>query len=132
MKIPGLAMVIPGIMFSSIIDISSTDIAPEQGKQDGQAATVHHCDAVVRNPEMMTTLLLQNRHLDIMDLQGRTTLMWAAENGETELVKKLLASGADVNASDWWGRTALSLALEKDYRKIIALLIEHGAHISAG
>ncbi|MBF8272185.1 MAG: Ankyrin [Magnetococcales bacterium] len=132
MKIPGLAMVIPGIMFSSIVDISNTDIVPGQTRQEEQAAAVRQANAVPRDPEIVTALVYQGRYLDAMDLQGRTTLMWAAEHGETALVERLLLSGADVNTADWWGRTALSLALENDHRKIIALLIEHGANITAG
>ncbi|HIJ84747.1 MAG TPA: ankyrin repeat domain-containing protein [Magnetococcales bacterium] len=132
MKIPGLAMVIPGIMFSSIVDISNTDIVPGQTRQEEQAAAVRQANAVPRDPEIVTALVYQGRYLDAMDLQGRTTLMWAAEHGETALVERLLLSGADVNTADWWGRTALSLALENDHRKISALRSEHGANITAG
>ncbi|MBF0109191.1 MAG: ankyrin repeat domain-containing protein [Magnetococcales bacterium] len=132
MKIPGLAMVIPGIMFSSLIDMSNGEMVSEQTQWEGQKAATSHANAVSRDPEIVTALLHQGRMLDAMDLQGRTTLMWAAEHGETALVQKLLESGADVNATDWWGRTALSLALANEHRRIIALLVEYGAQLTAG
>ncbi|MBF0147592.1 MAG: ankyrin repeat domain-containing protein [Magnetococcales bacterium] len=119
-------------MFSSLIDMSNSDLASDQTRLDEQTAAVQQANAVSRDPEIVTALLYQGRLLDAMDLQGRTTLMWAAEQGETTLVQKLLESGAEVNATDWWGRTALSLALANGHRKVVALLVEHGAHISAG
>lgn len=132
MKIPGLAMVIPGSMFSSMIEMPGLDIAPDQTRQGNEAVTNQQFDIVLREPEVITALVCQGRHLDAMELQGRTTLMWAAENGEAAIVKKLLKAGAGVNATDWWGRTALSLALENGHRKVVALLVEHGANVIAG
>lgn len=132
MKIPGLAMVIPGIMISSIIELSNTDIAADQARPEGHSTVAQKITAIPHDPEIVPGLLYQERYMDAMDLQGRTTLMWAAEHGETALVQKLLEAGAAVNAADWWGRTALGFALENNHRKIISLLIEHGANISAG
>ena len=57
---------------------------------------------------------------------GKTALMFAAENGDTEVVRELLAAGADVyrNYDD---KTALILATEKGHTEIIDLLNEYGA-----
>jgi ankyrin repeat protein len=33
--------------------------------------------------------------------EDRTTLIWAAVNGHTDVVKALIEKGADVNAEEW-------------------------------
>jgi ankyrin repeat protein len=48
---------------------------------------------------------------DVRDEGGNTSLMSAALNGQTEIVKGLLRNGADVNAQNLEGRTALMFAV---------------------
>ena len=65
--------------------------------------------------------------------QGKTALMTAAENGDTEVVSLLLNNGADVNAqdNDNWGGTALMLAVIGGHADVVNALLENGADVSA-
>jgi ankyrin repeat protein len=60
--------------------------------------------------EMVKLLLSRGAEINSRDGEGRTALMWAAQNGRREIVAFLLAQGADVNAEDREGKKALDLA----------------------
>ncbi len=60
-----------------------------------------------------------------------TTLMCAALEGRTEVVKELLCKGADVNAKDGAGRTALMFAVINLHRETVHALLTHGADVDA-
>jgi ankyrin repeat protein len=127
MEIPGLALLVPGLMLSSFIDSS-----PYEGEN-----TVHNpspsldSTPVKQYPDAIFSLLHQGERLDGFDLQGQTALMWAAGNGELTIAAHLIKAGADVHATDWWGKTALTYALTYNHIKVVALLMEHGANPSA-
>lgn len=59
--------------------------------------------------------------LDEIDHDGRTALIWAAENGYFEIVKRLIAAGADLAIKNVNGETALVVA-EKNLEKQKALI----------
>ena len=61
---------------------------------------------------------------------GKTALMYAAENGLTETAKLLLEHGANINAQDNRGATALMYAAEKGWTKTVKLLLDHGADVN--
>jgi ankyrin repeat protein len=58
---------------------------------------------------------------------GRTSLLFAAADGDSELVKLLLDAGANVNAKSDDGDTSLSLAVEEGHREIVNTLKARGA-----
>lgn len=65
---------------------------------------------------------------DKKDKNGRTALMLAAKNGETEKINLLIKSGADVNLSDKDGWTALmNAARYQNNPETVKLLLEAGA-----
>ncbi len=63
----------------------------------------------------------------IADDGGYTSLMYAAWNGHTAIVKVLLAAGADVNVKNHLGVTALQLAESYNHTDIVDLLKKAGA-----
>ncbi|KAL7794854.1 hypothetical protein V8C43DRAFT_321631 [Trichoderma afarasin] len=56
----------------------------------------------------------------------RTPLLWAATEGQDDVVKLLIEKGADVTANEY-GRTSLLWASKQGYEAIVKLLLEAGA-----
>jgi ankyrin repeat protein/GTPase SAR1 family protein len=60
-----------------------------------------------------------------------TALMWAAQNGDAELVKQLILQGVNVDGYYWCtGRSALQYAAENDHIQCGILLTEAGARVT--
>lgn len=70
---------------------------------------------------------LLNLGVDVKDECGRTALMRAAYDGNTNIVKTLLGRGANVNARDVADATALTLAISGGCGEIEQLLRDAGA-----
>ena len=68
-----------------------------------------------------------NSALKGKDAAGWTALLFAAVNGDVELVEYLILHGANVNHTSNEGSTALSLARQEKYEALVSLLKEHGA-----
>ena len=58
---------------------------------------------------------------------GSTAVMWAAYNGDIELVRALIDAGADVNASNEFGTSAITEAAILGSAPVIAALLDAGA-----
>jgi len=65
-------------------------------------------------------------NLNTRDHNGNTPLLWAASQGNEQLVEALLDQGALVNMQNFVGETALYIAAARGFDRICALLIEHG------
>jgi ankyrin repeat protein len=68
-----------------------------------------------------------NSALKGRDAAGWTALLFAAVNGDIELVEYLILHGANVNHTSDEGSTALSLARQEKYKELVSLLKENGA-----
>src|SRR5262245_22838974 len=63
----------------------------------------------------------------------RMALSFAADRGNSEVVKMLLDAGADVNVRDtFYGMSAMSQAVNKKHAGIVRMLLEKGATNSEG
>ena len=67
---------------------------------------------------------------DVRDEEGNTSLMRAALDGQTEIVKGLLRNGADVNAQNLEGRTALMFAIINLRTATVKTLLQFGADVN--
>jgi ankyrin repeat protein len=89
----------------------------------------------------LTQAAAQGRIADVKRLIGegadinafsdsRTSLVWAAWNGNTQICALLLDNGADINAKDGTnGWTALRLAASNGHTETCAFLLDRGAEI---
>ncbi len=57
-------------------------------------------------------------------------MIYAANNGHTEIVKLLITSDADVNIQGYYGITALIEAADNGYTEIVEMLISEGADVN--
>ncbi|MCC2646314.1 MAG: Ankyrin repeat-like protein, partial [Rickettsiaceae bacterium] len=62
--------------------------------------------------------------------EGNTPLIFAASNGNKDLVQLLLDNGADINRFGNLGNTPLMIAAWKGYKNLAELLINNGADIN--
>ncbi|KAG7191283.1 palmitoyltransferase akr1 [Scheffersomyces spartinae] len=70
-------------------------------------------------------------HIDDPDVANRTSLHWAAYQGDITSVNLLLRFGADVNKVDDALFLPIHWAFMKGYKNVLKTLIEHGSDVSA-
>ncbi len=76
-------------------------------------------------------LLLSNRaRVDELDAFGNTALMWAADRGHTDIVRRLLGAGANPNLQNNQGTTALIRAAKEGQAQAVEALLEAGADVT--
>jgi cytohesin len=61
---------------------------------------------------------------------SETPLMYAAKNGNEEIVRALVESGAEIRAKDHFGRSACMLAAEAGHSNIFRFLVSRGADVN--
>ncbi|MCF7853260.1 MAG: ankyrin repeat domain-containing protein [Candidatus Pacebacteria bacterium] len=76
-------------------------------------------------PDAVRALLAHGANVNLSDRgEGWTPLMWAAAEGNLEVVKILLESGADKERKDADKDTAYSFAVRKGHSEVVRLLKE--------
>ncbi|ODQ53540.1 ankyrin, partial [Saitoella complicata NRRL Y-17804] len=70
-------------------------------------------------------------HIDSIDPQGHTALMWAAYQGDELSVSLLVRWGADVRLQDKSGLTALHWAVVKGNQRCMKLILDAGVDVNA-
>lgn len=63
------------------------------------------------------------------DIDGWTSLMWAAKTGRDDIIEVLLSKNADLDHSDVVGNTALHVTAKYGNGKVIQLLLDQGARV---
>ena len=69
--------------------------------------------------------------MNARDVNGRTPLYIAVEEGHREIVEILIWEGADVNGEDKEGRTPLHIAVWKGDLGLVQTLVDFGADVNA-
>lgn len=99
----------------------------------GFTALFHACyngDEDRGYPEAVRALLEAGADKEAMIGFGVRPLMYAAGNGEAQVVEALLQAGADPAARNEGGRTALMMVKDRDYVDVINIL--HEAELALG
>lgn len=81
--------------------------------------------------QQFNSLLKKGANIEATDQKyGATSLMWAAHEGHTEIMKVLLDNGARINSQQKRGRTALWYSAEQGKLEAAKILITHGADLT--
>ena len=83
------------------------------------------------NAQAHVTSLTERKNADHYT-GGFTALMWAARNGNEELVRRLVAAGADLNMRNGDDATATMIAIVNDRFDMAEMLVELGAGVDDG
>ncbi|OAD54673.1 Myotrophin [Eufriesea mexicana] len=72
--------------------------------------------------------IVENKNIDVNQMiDGRTPLHYAADYGQSEVVRYLLEKGANANVIDKHGITTLLAAIWEGHTNCVKLLLEKGA-----
>ncbi|XP_043596537.1 myotrophin-like [Bombus pyrosoma] len=72
--------------------------------------------------------IVEKKNIDVNEMiDGRTPLHYAADYGQSEVVRYLLEKGANANVTDKHGITALLAAIWEGHTNCVKLLLEKGA-----
>ncbi|KAK6543508.1 hypothetical protein TWF694_000254 [Orbilia ellipsospora] len=79
---------------------------------------------------LVVPLLEMGADIEAQDWQGRTALIWAAENGYEATTKFLVDKGADTEVKDrYFDRAPLSWAAENGHEAVVRCLVESGSNM---
>ncbi|KPP75000.1 serine/threonine-protein phosphatase 6 regulatory ankyrin repeat subunit A-like [Scleropages formosus] len=93
--------------------------------RDSKSRTPLHAAAFTDHVECLQLLLSHNAQVNAIDASGKTPLMMAAENGQTNAVEVLVSSAkADLTLQDANKNTALHLACSKGHETSALLILE--------
>src|SRR5262249_17518443 len=84
----------------------------------------------ISKPEVVGALLKNGAHINAVDNNAWSALMFAAAQGEADVVRILMSRGADPNLRSKEGETALMIATNGEHKEIARVLRE--ARIAAG
>lgn len=84
--------------------------------------------ASMGNYAAVKQLINRDARIDIADeIDGWSTLMWAVEGGNINVINLILQKGAEINFKSKNGETALSVAEKFHFTEIVELLKQKGA-----
>jgi len=102
-----------------------------QAKDDLDRSVVLLATHFAGNLELVEFLHAKGAPVDVPDVNGRTALSFAAEDGRLDLVRWLVEQKAEVDRRDGAQRTPLFHAALAAHDDVIAFLADHGAAVDA-
>jgi ankyrin repeat protein len=95
-------------------------------------ACTRHDDLIQSRVQLVELLIAKGAAVNHQNDDGRTALMYAARNGDTQAVNALLRNGASVNIADNDGETALMKAAASSCtEETVRALLSAGADLTA-
>ena len=121
------------LLESGTEDVNRTD----ENKQTTLMKAIFLPDKMHRTRYKIVKILLEHKaHVDIVDREGKTALMWACIRGHEDIVRKILDVSIldlDLNRGDKYGNTALFYAASSGHvntvKRLIAALKRFGLDI---
>ena len=102
----------------SLLNAGADINAIDKDGYDALMATV-----ITQKSDVITFLLEQGIELNTQDkTMGWTALIWAAKDGQQDILDTLVAYGADKSIVDYSGKTAYDWAMEKGHNDLAARL----------
>jgi len=115
------------ILLSLGANVNATDVRGYSALMVAEA-----CTALPGRAELVELLIAKGAMVNHQARDGRTALMYAAKNGDTQAVKALLKNGASVNIADNEGQTAVIEAVTFSCNEdTIRALADAGADLKA-
>ncbi|WP_422133281.1 ankyrin repeat domain-containing protein [Endozoicomonas sp. ALD040] len=99
--------------------------------QTQSGLTVLH-EAVLANSYSVVALLIEERLIEInaKDDQGNTSLHYAIQNNDIDMIEILLKNGAGINIQNSLGYTPLHFAVQLENKEVVGCLMEHKGEIA--
>ncbi|XP_033646537.1 ankyrin repeat and SOCS box protein 3-like [Asterias rubens] len=91
-----------------------------------EAAKANHCDCV----KILLEHIEDEKDVNVVTLQEETALLFAAQNGNKEMIEQLLQHGADLDIFDMREIYPLHAAVEGNHRECVELLLKNGASVN--
>ena len=99
---------------------------------DEEGFSLLHLNAKSGNADNVQKLIEDGADIEIKDKKnGSTPLLWACQNGHTNIVKTLLEKGANVFASSFTKKTALHFAAQSGQVDLVDILINEGLKVDS-
>ena len=89
-----------------------------------------HDAAKIGDAVQVENLIAEGTLVDEKDALDKTALLWASENGHTDVAQFLVQKGADVNIGDFTGQAPLYWAARMGNKEIVEILIKAGADVN--
>lgn len=123
-----------GLERVSSVDLHLTDIAAAITKSyvDGERNGSSHAYAKAGKLADLKRLVQSGAHVDELDADGYTPLMWAAQNGRLDVVEFLIGAGAliQVDGARRGHESCLFLAAEQGHFNVVEVLLKKGANFN--
>ncbi|XP_014260899.1 acyl-CoA-binding domain-containing protein 6 [Cimex lectularius] len=74
--------------------------------------------------------MMDSKEINMLDEDGIGLIHWAADRGNSEMVKCLLELGADIDLRDSTGQTALHYACACGHKDVVNLLLKRNADVN--
>jgi ankyrin repeat protein len=122
-------------IFKDMLENKSVDKRFRPSKNDWEVIYKEDVEKKRSKKQKSSIKIKKDGDINAKDKEGKTALIRAVENGETETVSSLIDKGCDIEARDenqWTGGwTALMWAARKGLTETVELLINKGADIEA-